>query len=1026
MRHNNRQIIIFMRRIILLSLAWAVTTLGWAQNREISGHVVDRDTKDPIPQVTIQLLSTADSAFVTGALTGEDGSFRLKASASGRYILRFTSVGYQREHRNVTLKDSTDVNIGTVVLGADAIMLKNTTVTAQAARVTVVEDTTIYNAAAYRTPEGSVVEELVKKLPGAEVSDDGTVTINGKRVRKVKVDGKEFMTGDTKTAMKNLPTSIVDKVKTYDERSDMARITGIEDDEETTVLDFGLKEGMHRGTFGNVDLGIGTRKRYAERVMGSFMNRKTRLVALGSANNVGDRGFPGGGGGGRFGGGQNGLNASKMIGLNFNHESGQKKGARGSALQIDGSLLWNHNDGDRFSTTSTENFVATSAAFSNSLSQNYSRNNSFQGQMRLEWEPDTLWNVNMRASMNYSANDGNTNSQSASYNKNPYDIDGVTDPLAQQDELEKLDSMMVNAQKNQSVSASNNLTGNLSVMVNRKLNAYGRNVTLRGEVGYGDNESKSLSENTVALYQVRNYLETGDSTYVTRRYNLTPTKNWNYSLQATYSEPLTRRMFLQFNYQFRYRYNKSDRSTYDFSTNNPLMAGTPFGPNQPGSIFAGWNERYGGWDNYFTPLGHPLDYYENDSLSRFSEYKNYIHDLRVTLRIIQPKYQLNIGVLIQPQRTHFVQRYYGHDADTARNVLNIAPTMNFRYRWNRQKQVRVEYRGSSSQPSMSDLLDITDDSNPLDVTKGNPGLKPSFTHRFNLRFNNFIQSHTRFINANASWSATRNSISNKVTYNPLTGGRITQPDNINGNWDASANITYNQSIDSAGVWNISTATGYNYNHYVSYVTLQRNASSERNTTYTSSVSERLQVAMRKDWFEVTLDGSCSYNHTRNLLQETGNLDTWQFSYGGSLNLYAPWGMSLSTDMHNQSRRGYSDATLNTNELIWNAQLSQSFLKGKPLTVMLQFYDILHEMSNFSRTINAMRRSDTSYNSINSYIMLHVVYRMNVFGSREARRGMRGGMNFGGFSDGREGPGGFGGRGGRGGRRGGGGFGGRRN
>lgn len=1001
-----------------------MATLGWGQNRQISGQVVDRDTKDPIPQVTIQLLSAADSAFVAGALTGDDGAFRLNALENGRYILRFTSVGYQREHRNITIKDTANVDLGTVVMGADAIMLKNTTVTAQAVRVTVVEDTTIYNAAAYRTPEGSVVEELVKKLPGAEVSDDGTVTINGKRVKKVKVDGKEFMTGDTKTAMKNLPTSIVDKVKTYDERSDLARITGIEDDEETTVLDFGLKEGMHRGTFGNVDLGLGTKKRYSGRAMGSYMNRKSRIIGLGSANNVGDRGFPGGGGGGRFGGGQNGLNASKTAGLNFNHESGQRKGQRGSALQTDASLQWNHNDGDRFSTTSTQNFVATSGAFSNSLSQNFSRNNNIQGQMRLEWTPDTLWNVNMRANVNYSDNDGHTTSQNASYNMNPYDQEGITDPLAQQEELERIDKMMVNARNNNSVSYSDNLTANISMMVNRRLNPYGRNVTLRGDAGYGNNESKSLSENAVELYQVKNYLETGDSTYVTRRYNLTPTKNWNYSLQATYSEPLTRRMFLQFNYQFRYRYNKSDRSTYDFSSNNPLMAGTMLGPNQPGSIFEGWNELYGGWDSYFKQLGHPVDYYESDSLSRFSEYKNYIHDLRVTLRIIQPKYQLSAGVLIQPQRTHFVQRYYGHDADTVRNVLNIAPTMNFRYRWNRQKQLRVEYRGSSSQPSMGDLLDITDDSNPLDVTKGNPGLKPSFTHRFNLRFNNFIQSHTRFINANASWSATRNSISNKVTYNALTGGRITQPENINGNWNASAGITYNQSVDSAGVWNISTATNYSYNHYVAYVTLGRNASSERNTTYTSSISERLQLSMRKDWFEVTLDGSCSYNHTRNLLQETGNLDTWQFSYGGSLNLYAPWGMSLSTDMHNQSRRGYSDATLNTNELIWNAQLSQSFLKGKPLTVMLQFYDILHEMSNFSRTINAMRRSDTSYNSINSYAMLHVVYRLNVFGSREARRGMMRGMNFGGFSEGREGSGGFGGRGGRGGRRGGGGFGGR--
>ena len=196
-----------------------------SQNRQISGYVVDRDTKEPVPQVTIQLLAEKDSAFVAGALSGDDGSFMLKVEKDGRYVVRFTSVGYKREQKNVALKDSANVDLGQVVIGADAIMLKNTTITGQAVRVTVVEDTTIYNAAAYRTPEGSVVEELVKKLPGAEVSDDGTVTINGKKVSKVKVDGKEFMTGDTKTAMKNLPTSIVEKVKTYDEKSDLCPVS---------------------------------------------------------------------------------------------------------------------------------------------------------------------------------------------------------------------------------------------------------------------------------------------------------------------------------------------------------------------------------------------------------------------------------------------------------------------------------------------------------------------------------------------------------------------------------------------------------------------------------------------------------------------------------------------------------------------------------------------------------------------------------------------------------------------------------
>lgn len=985
------------RHLAFLALIMVALT-ATAQNRRITGNIEDRDTGDPIPQVTVQLLRT-DSTFAAGTLTDEAGAFSFQAPANGDFIIRFSSVGYTILYKNISVKDSANVALGRMVMGADAIMLRNTTVTAQAVPVTVVEDTIIYNAAAYRTPEGSVVEELVKKLPGAEVSDDGTITINGKTVRKVKVDGKEFMTGDTKVAMKNLPTSIVEKVKTYDEKSDLSRITGIDDGEETTVLDFGLKEGMHKGTFGNVDVGLGTKKRYAERLMGSYMNQKMRLMGFGNANNVGDRSFPGGGGGGRFGGGQNGLNSSKMAGVNFNHESGKRKGGKGEALEVDGSLLWNHNDTDRRSLTSTENFVATAGSFSNSLSQNHSRQNSLQGQMKLEWTPDTLWNINMRMNANYSDNDGNNISQSASYNFNPYEQKGITDPLMQQNELELIDSMMVNARRNRSVSYSDQLSMNGSLQVNRKLNSYGRNITLRAEAGKGEQDSKNLSENSVELYQVHNYLNTGDSTYITRRYNVTPTSNWNYTLQATYSEPLTRRMFLQFNYRFQYRYNKSDRSTFDFSSNNRFMANTPFGPGQQGSLIDLHNEKYGGWDTYFTQLNNPIDYYISDSLSRFSEYTNYIHDLRLTLRIIQEKYRLNLGVLVQPQRTHFVQNYYGHNADTVRTVVNVAPTMDFRYRWNRQHQLRVEYQGSSSQPSMTDLLDITDDSDPLNVSTGNPGLKPSFTHRLNLRYNNYLQNHTRFINANASWSTTQNSISSMVTYNPLTGGRITRPENINGNWNASAGLTYSQSIDTLGIWNINTATNYNHNHYVGFVTLSRTASSQRNTTYSNSISERLSLSYRKDWIEVTLNGSGTYNHTKNLLQSTGNLNTWTFNYGGSINVYAPWGMSLSSDIHNQSRRGYSDETLNTDELIWNAQLSQGFLKGKPLTVTLQFYDILHEMSNFSRTINAMRRSDTSYNSINAYAMLHVIYRMNLFGSRAGRRG----MNFGwGGPDGFEG------------------------
>ena len=154
------------------------------------------------------------------------------------------------------------------------------------------------------------------------------------------------------------------------------------------------------------------------------------------------------------------------------------------------------------------------------------------------------------------------------------------------------------------------------------------------------------------------------------------------------------------------------------------------------------------------------------------------------------------------------------------------------------------------------------------------------------------------------------------------------------------------------------------------------------------MSERLATSYRNSWFELELDGSFTYVRSKNKLQLQNNLNTWQFAYGATLNFTLPWGMQLSTDLHQNSRRGYADRALNTNELVWNAQLSQSFLKGSPLSVSVQFFDILRQQSNFSRAVNAYQRTDTEYNSINSYAMLHVVYRLNLFGGKDARQQMR--------------------------------------
>ncbi len=952
-----------MKRSILSMLLMLVAIASLAQERLISGKITDRDTKDPVEQVTIQLLKT-DSTYVSGAISNERGLFHVNAPANGKYLLKITSVGYKPTVKRIQISEDKNLAMGNVVIGADAIMLKGAVVTAMAQKVSLKEDTFVYNSAAYRTPEGSVVEELVKRLPGAEVSDDGTIKINGKEVKKILVDGKEFMTGDTKTALKNLPTSIIDKIKAYDEKSDLSKVTGIDDGEEQTVLDFGVKKGMNKGVISNIDLGVGNKNRYNMRGMGGYFANNNRFMLFANANNTSDRGFGGGPGRG-FWGGANGLNASKMIGANYNYELKDK-------FKFNTSLRWNHSDGDVWSSRSSENFMGTSSSFSNSLSQSYSRSNSWNGNIRLEWMPDSMTNILFRPSISWSSSDGLSGSQSASYNKDPYTIT-TKDPLSEEgiEELEKAEAM-VNSQLTNGITYSDNNNINGMLQVNRKLGNKGRNITFRVDAKYTDNDSKSISLNNAKLYLVQT-AEGKDSTYQTNRYNLTPSKNYSYAGQLTYSEPLWKATFLQFSYKFTYSYSKSDRSTYDFS--KYAMSG---------------NHEYRGWDSYLNPFAGHLNDYRDDDLSRFSEYRNYNHDIQVMMRFIRQKYNLNFGVMVQPQQSKYIQDYQGVHVDTVRNVVNVSPTLDFRYRFSKMSNLRINYRGTTSQPSISQLLDITDNSDPLNISMGNPGLKPSFTQNFRLFYNNFVQNHNKGIMTFVNFSTTNNSISNKVTYDETTGGRITRPENINGNWNAMGAFMFNCSIDSAGVWNINTGAHANYNNYVSYLSLDKKSDSQKNTTRSITWRQNLSLSYRNDWAEFSLDGTLTYNKAKNKLQPTSNLETWQFSYGPSMTLTAPWGTSLNTSLSINSRRGYNDSSMNTDEFVWNAQLSQGFLKGKPLTIMLQFYDILRQQSTFSRAISATSRTDTEYNAINSYAMLHVVYRLNLFGGKQARQGGPGG------------------------------------
>lgn len=933
-------------RIFFLMLTCAAALFA-QKNGTITGTVIDKESSEPLQNATLQLYSLPDSVFKVGTASDYDGKFSLSASAA-EYYLKVSFVGYVVNERNIKVLKGKNLDLGNIELSTDAVALKAAVVTAEVPPVTAAEDTLIYNTAAFRVPAGSMLEELIKKYPGVDIEEDGTIKINGKTVNRILMKGKDFFGTDKDMALKNISADVVDKVKFYDKKSDFSRITGIDDGEEETVLDLQMKKGVVDGLFSNTDVGYGTKERYTFKNTTGYYNDMAQYTLVMSANNMNDQGFSDGRSRGFRGGGGGGLVSPKQAGFNFAYEN--------EKLELGGNVRANHKNGDSRNWTSSETFMPQIGRnqFSNSRSNTFSRSTGFNADLRLEWKPDTLTNIIFRPSVSYTSSDNWSRNLSATFNGNPFDYDKDYVKEMYGDVLPEMDAIAINRNDNESLGVTENRSASANLQVNRRLYKPGRNVTFRGRFSYSDSENDSYSINKVKYYQS----SAGSAGYDRQRYSTTPGKNWSYDLRFSYTEPLTKNLFLQLNYSYSYSYNNSDRATYVLD-------------NVPGYIME--------LSHHYNLPSLPNDYmqYIDNDLSRYSTYRTQKHEAQVMLRYVTDKMNLNAGVSWIPQETKMDYKYLGLDTVLTRNVGNIAPNVRFRYRWSKQTTLNVMYRGMTSQPSMTDLIDITDDSNPLNITKGNPGLKPSFTNRVNAFFNTYNTEAQRGFNVSVGFSNTLNSISRKATYVEETGATITQPDNINGNWSVDGGFSFNSAVPANTKFTYNTFTMARYSNNVSYISVQNVKGSVKNKARTMFLSERLSTNYRTDNFDISLSGSISYSHSKSSAQPEDKMDIFNFSYGPSMNYTLPWyNIQISTNISMSSRRGYSDPSANTDELLWNAQLSASFLERNALTVSFQIFDILHEQSNISRMVDALSRRDSETNSIYSYCMFKLAYKFN--------------------------------------------------
>lgn len=895
------------------------------KNVEIRGTVLEQGTDEPLEQATIRLLNVKDSTLVKGMASSRSGTFSFPSVKPGNYLLHVSYIGYEPFYETLQISGKVNpVNVGKIHLSDSGILLGEAVVTGKAPEMVVKNDTVEYNADSYKVAEGSVLEDLLKKMPGVEVGTDGKITVNGKEVKKMLIDGKEFFSDDPKVASKNLPTKMIDKVQVLDRKSDMAQLTGFDDGDEETVINLTVKPGMKQGWFGNAFAGYGSKDRYEANAMVNRFINNDQLTMMGGANNTNNMGFTdlastmfegmsgmrrgrrGGGGAG------NGITQSGNGGINFSKEFNP-------GVILGGNARYAHSDNEADSKSNTQNILSgNESSYSNEVNYNRTKSDNVGANFRMEWAPDTLTKIIFTPNISYNRNHSLETSE---FNT----LDNA------------MDTVNVGSSEYLSRGEGYNLSGTLDF--SRKLNSLGRVFSASVSGGYNDSYNQGMNFSDTRYYQLdgANRDELIDQRF---RYD---NKGYNYRLFLSWVEPIGHNNFIQATYSLNQKKQESLKSTF----------------------IKDENEAY-------TVLD--ADYSKS--------YRNTFLNQRASLsfKSQRQKYNYTLGFNVDPsssKSTNFV-------GDSTLNVLtrqvvNFSPMAQFNYRFDKRSNLRIDYNGRTTQPTMTQLQPVADISDPLNTIIGNPDLKPTYTNNLSLRYQKFSPEKQQAFMVRASGSYVLNDIVSKTEYNTTSGKKESSYTNVNGNWDANIRAIFNTPLKNRR-FSIHSMTMFAYGSSNGYV------NSDKNTSKNLQFSERAGIDFRSDYIDLGVSGSIRYNGVNNSLQGQDDRNTWNYTAGGNTTIYLPLNFRVESDINYSANSGYA-AGYQQKEVLWNASLAKQFLKNNQGTIRIKMYDMLHQRSNISRTITANYIQDTEYNTLSSYFMVHFIYRFSIFKGTDKAPGM---------------------------------------
>ena len=946
---------------LLLSAGLMAQTKRYAEGYDgeivvVEGTVVDKVTDRPLP-VNVKLMGSDSTVVYQGALES-NGALSINIPKDSVVMVEFSMIGYEsnllkldyRDERGVRLK-----RLGKIEMVEKPLVLDEVMVKASLVKMVYRGDTIVYNADAFRLSDGSMLDALIEQLPGVELKGN-QILVNGRYVESLLVNGKDFFRGDPSVALQNLPAYMVNKVKVYEKEHEDAHVIG-NLKEKPLVVDVNLKKEFSTGWISNVEAGYGTGEHYLGRMFGLLFTKQMRLSVFGNMNNTSDTRLPGSQGDWNPAWQASGVTDMKLGGLDFRWDNKEETFGVESNLKVYGE------DEHTESATSATNFYDDGDVYSRSRKKERDNQLHIMSDHRL-YGKGKYWYIDFRPGVEYFHNDITNMNEGAVFNAKPNEsyrsasLDSIFRPVYS---TALLDAMTYSAQ-NRSMSDREqlNLKGYLygSMKFERTLD----------HITFIVSGNRHTYENKTYGHSMLHYGNKADKPDDNRnQYNYYKTWSNNLSAQIDYNHALDDSR----NFVLRPKY------TYSYNSGNSLS-----------DLYR--LDWYEGWSPEDKELG--LLPSTRDSLRHVLDVANSVNSVSSTnrhtpsLELERARYNdkgsrhylLRLPLNITSERLDY-QR--GHiDTLVSRLTARLEGSAEYRivndmkgdsiprheYKWT--------YNFSQSVPSLSYNIPYINDSDPLAIyINRNDGLRN--THRHSARFYFQHRKHQHFAEAGIDGTLVRNAIANYRTYDKATGVTTTQPTNINGNWQANAYYNMSSTLDDAATMTLTHGTTAGYVNSVDYISVVGSAASPKSVVRNVNLRESLGFENKWEQSTVYLKANATYRYATGNRKDFTTIHAIDYDYGLTLRSELPWGVNLSTDLTMYSRRGYADESMNTNDLVWNARLSKSILKGN-LTFIADGFDLLGQLSNIRYSVNAQGIQETWHNVVPRYAMLHVVYRFN--------------------------------------------------